>query len=64
MSEAPINRDIQIELMKNAAKRNDERMSKWMDNPVVRGVFARPTQEQAHKAEMYSDHTVRLRKYG
>lgn len=64
MSEAPINRDLQIELMKTAAQRNDERMAKWMANPVVRGVFARPTAEQSQKAEIYSEHTIRRLKYG
>lgn len=42
MSTAPVDRDTQIELIKNAAERHGERMKNWMANPVVRGVISRP----------------------
>ena len=42
----PLNRDQQIELMRDAAKRMDERMAVWLDQPVIRGLVCKPDPQQ------------------
>ncbi|KAB0538072.1 hypothetical protein [Pseudochrobactrum saccharolyticum] len=65
MSTAPVDRDTQIELIKNAAERHGERMKNWMANPVVRGVISRPTEQQLKQSStLYSEHTTMLARCG
>lgn len=65
MSTAPINRDIQIDLIKNAAERHAERMKNWMTNPVVRSVFSRPTEKQIqNSSELYTEQTTKIARCG
>ena len=42
MSTAPIDRDKQIELMKNAAQRHSELFDGWVQDEAVRRVLSKP----------------------
>lgn len=42
MSTAPLNRDEQIELMKNASSRLDSFVQKWKDSEVVSEMLCEP----------------------
>ncbi|WP_294354184.1 hypothetical protein [uncultured Sphingomonas sp.] len=43
---APLNRDQQNELMKNAKARHDARFAAWVSNRVVRETLSRPAPGQ------------------
>ncbi|WP_162798862.1 hypothetical protein [Paracoccus indicus] len=44
---APVDRELQIEIMKNAKQRSDERLEKWKKDAVVRDMISRPSPKQA-----------------
>lgn len=47
---APLSRDQQIELMKNATKRHEERFAVWIANSTVRQALCRAAPGQVDEA--------------
>ena len=47
MGNAPLERDIQIELMKTAKKRHEDRVQRWKADETVKNVLRQPAEEHA-----------------
>ncbi len=52
---APLNRDQQIELMKNVRERHQQRFSDWVSNRYVRDALLRPAPGQDEQASYVRD---------
>ncbi|TPM27175.1 choline/carnitine O-acyltransferase [Mesorhizobium sp. B2-3-5] len=60
---APLKRDEQIELMKNAVERHEKRMQKWMKDATVRSALARPAKGQKERSD-YTRNDVTIARCG
>lgn len=63
MGTAPLDRDMQIELMKAARERHDALVSRWKNNEVVRSVVSQPSHAQSQQY-VQSSETVKLKCVG
>jgi hypothetical protein len=58
MSEAPLDRDQQIEMMVNAAERHAAQAARWMADPQVKAVVAASPSEKRRYSYDESKHTL------
>lgn len=57
---APIDREMQIEMMKAAKERHDALVSRWLNDPAVREMLRKPSPKQTSYSTVKQG--VRLRK--
>lgn len=63
MSKAPLTRDLQTQFVTEAAKRREERISRWSKNEQLRTALREPA--QAHNVtETYARSDLQQQKYG
>ena len=51
MGQAPLNRDEQIEFMKNARERREEAVARWSKSEMLQAALREPAHRDAHNSQ-------------